>query len=590
MRQQILALFLLAAGLTLLNAVKPLHMDDAAYAAYAAHISQQPLTPYAFEIYCGDKYLWANQQLAPPVVLYWLAGVIRLLGHDPLWWKLSLLPFHVLLVVSLYALFRRFAGGWTLTLVTLTVLSPALLPATNLMLDVPALALGLAAIAMFVRGSQRSSLQDMLAAGVLAGLAMQAKYTAFVTPAVFLAYGLTQRCCRPALAAAAIALLLFVGWEIFVAWQHGDSHFLLALKVRQDAPLQRAFRLALPLLTMTAGVAPGTLLLALYATTRSWRLLAVAAGLLLAGILLVGLVPETVAVFARSAAGQPRFGLEILFYGSVTLLFWLGLASVVWQLVTQGRRNLPPGSLATHAMKNWHRVTLFLLLWLGLEIAGYFALSPFAAARRVLGIVVVATILSGRLTALEPNRKRSQEPLLQRPEGCVPQRFLPLFPDRPRGPVVFATLVGAVWGALVAAIDCREALAARDAAQQAKDFVSGQQHGGTAWFNSAWGFDFYATHGGFVPLVPDHQTLRAGDLVVLVELPLDRPDFGPDQAPLLKLAEFSQVDALPWRTVRCYYGGRTPLRHHAGPRVRLAIYRVLADFVPTSRGTLPALH
>jgi hypothetical protein len=564
MKPQFVALLLLAAGLTLLNAFKPVHLDDATYVAYAAHIAQEPLAPYAFEIYCGDKYVWANQQLAPPVMLYWLAGVIRLLGHDPLWWKLSLLPFHVLLVASFYALFRRFAGAWTLTLVTLTVLSPALLPATNLMLDVPALALGLAAVAVFVRGSERSSWQGTLAAGVLAGLAMQTKYTAFVTPAVFLAYGLTQRCWRQALAGGAVALLLFVGWEIFVAWQHGDSHFLLALEIRQDAPLHRAFRLALPLLTMTAGVAPGTLLLALYATTRSWRLLALAAVLLLSGVLLIGLVPETAQVFVRNEAGQQRLGLEIFFYGTLALVFWLGLAGVVWQLVSHGRHKVPPASLAMHTTRNWHSITLFLVLWLGLEMAAYFALTPFAAARRVLGIMVVATILSGRLTALVGNAAK--------------------------GPVVCATLVGAVCGVLVAAIDRQEALAARDAAQRARDFVSGQPHAGTAWFNSAWGFDYYAAHGGLVPLVPGQQTLRAGDLVVLVEQPLDRPDFGPDQAPLLKLVEYCQEDALPWRTLRCYYGGRTPLRHHAGPRVRLAIYRVLADFVPTSRGTLPGLH
>ena len=40
----------------------------------------------------------------------------------------------------------------------------------------------------------------------------------------------------------------------------------------------------------------------------------------------------------------------------------------------------------------------------------------------------------------------------------------------------------------------------------------------------------------------------------------------------------------------CYYCGRTPVQHHQGPRLRVAVYRVLADFVPTSHGELPPLR
>jgi hypothetical protein len=37
----------LAAAATLLNALKPIHIDDAAYCAFAAHIARNPLDPYA---------------------------------------------------------------------------------------------------------------------------------------------------------------------------------------------------------------------------------------------------------------------------------------------------------------------------------------------------------------------------------------------------------------------------------------------------------------------------------------------------------------------------------------------------------------
>src|SRR5579883_780248 len=46
-----LRLLLLALAYTLLNAIKPLHIDDAAYYRYAAQAAKHPLDPYGFEIF-----------------------------------------------------------------------------------------------------------------------------------------------------------------------------------------------------------------------------------------------------------------------------------------------------------------------------------------------------------------------------------------------------------------------------------------------------------------------------------------------------------------------------------------------------------
>ena len=58
-------------------------------------------------------------------------------------------------------------------MVVLTVLSPMFLPSLNLMLDVPCVALGLGALALFCRACGRRSLILAVLAGLVAGLAIQ---------------------------------------------------------------------------------------------------------------------------------------------------------------------------------------------------------------------------------------------------------------------------------------------------------------------------------------------------------------------------------------------------------------------------------
>jgi hypothetical protein len=92
-------------------------------------------------------------------------------------WKLAMFPFDLLFAGGLYALLRRFAPGWAGLLTAMLGLSPTVLPATNLMLDIPAAGLSLAAVALFVSACDRppgAAPTRAVAAGALAGLAVQA--------------------------------------------------------------------------------------------------------------------------------------------------------------------------------------------------------------------------------------------------------------------------------------------------------------------------------------------------------------------------------------------------------------------------------
>ncbi len=201
MRGRAALLLMLASVFTLLNSLKPLHIDDTAYYYYASQAAREPLRPYGFQVFWYQEWEPANDVLAPPVLPYWWSLAIRLFGERPFLWKLWLFPFALLFVVSLHALFRRFARGLETPLLWMTVLSPTFLPGFNLMLDVPALALSLFALTLFFRAVSCYSLRAIVLAvlaGLVAGLAMQTKYTGSLAPAIMLLaalFGMTRPHC-----------------------------------------------------------------------------------------------------------------------------------------------------------------------------------------------------------------------------------------------------------------------------------------------------------------------------------------------------------------------------------------------------------
>src|SRR5262249_48156031 len=73
---------LVAAVLTLLNAWKPVTIDDPTYLRFAQQIAQDPSDPYGCTWFWYEEPQPANEILAPAVFLYYLAGVLRLVGDN----------------------------------------------------------------------------------------------------------------------------------------------------------------------------------------------------------------------------------------------------------------------------------------------------------------------------------------------------------------------------------------------------------------------------------------------------------------------------------------------------------------------------
>src|SRR5262249_2200286 len=91
---------------TACNAAKPLHIDDATYYRFARQALEHPTDPYGFSILYFNRPLPANHVLAPPVVPYWWAAGMRVLGNVPWLWKIWFLPFAALFVFGLWDLLQ----------------------------------------------------------------------------------------------------------------------------------------------------------------------------------------------------------------------------------------------------------------------------------------------------------------------------------------------------------------------------------------------------------------------------------------------------------------------------------------------------
>jgi 4-amino-4-deoxy-L-arabinose transferase-like glycosyltransferase len=536
-----LVVFTLAVAMTVLNAQKPMHMDDTAYYKIARQIASHPLDPYGFRMLWYQHTEPANQILAPPVAPYWLAIAFRLFGEQPMVWKLWQFPFAFILVLSTFRLLERFRAATPGWLTAMVAFSPALLPGFNLMLDVPAMALSLASIVIFLRACDRGSIKGALGAGLVAGLAMQTKYTAIVAPLAILLYGWLSGRRGFGAAALLIAIALFSSWEVFTAIRYGESHLLCNIRQKHTISISPA-DLIWPLVIMLGALAPAGVLLNLVAVNVSERRLSICTALFAAMYVAVARLASLGGSFT---ADQGYAVSGVLFLGSTVAVL----------AVLAGQRWLKRPD------RTFRKLTVFLIGWLVVELLAYFALSPFPAARRLMGIVVVTTILAGRLVQA-------------RQTSAV--RWMP-----------FIALGQVILCAVFVCTDYREADAQRSAALYARARLGASA---PIWFTGHWGFEFYAEQAGMHPIVPhvdEYDTsldrpssIRMGDYVLIPDGHIHQQYIAVLPGELESIGTIQVDDRWPFATVVNYYMGRTPLDSRHGRRLVVTLLRARHDFTP----------
>lgn len=544
--------FFVAVIVTLLNAMKPAVVDDTAYLTFARHIAAHPTNPYGFELFWYADYEPAMHILAPPVLPYWLGLGIAIFGESLVVLKLWLLPFLLILAYSirsigakLYEPLETFLQMKSLgpeKMTGLLLYSAAIFPHINVMLDIPALALGLAAVALMLRGGWLSA----VLAGLVCGLAMQTKYSAFTIPCVLALVGILERRKMQALSAILIAVAIFAGWELWLFSKYGESHFLWNL--RNDAsgdPL--ATQLIHKLSSVKLLMGPfGFLTIGFVLATSPRRMVwTIAAIFTLAGFVFLMLAPGDWGVLLRdSRTGQVRLHFDDVYFRTLGILCVSVIGWRVWNARSMG----------------WDSHLYFVIAWLLVEFAATVLMSPFPATRRVIGMSIVSAILLMMLT--------------QRP-------YRPLN--------LIGILTSLIMGMGLFWIDHWDSHAEPELADASHQFILRQDSNGTIWFNGHWGFQYECERLSMKPVIPEKSILSPGDWLVFPRIPdrqgFYRPyhggaEFQPDLASLRHEHTFIWDDWIGGQTIPNLYGGDTPVTGRFHPRLTVDLYRVTKMHCP----------
>ena len=109
----------------------------------------------------------------------------------------------------------------------------------------------------------------------------------------------------------------------------------------------------------------------------------------------------------------------------------------------------------------------------------YFLISPFAAVRRLIGIMLAATLVLGRSAAIAPAPRRRTRNLL----WCL-------------------AAFNAAAGVAIFGVDWQDAELARTAAVEAATLIRDQDPNAVIWSVGGWGFQYNAEQLGMRPSTP----------------------------------------------------------------------------------------
>jgi hypothetical protein len=181
-------------------------------------------------------------------------------------------------------------------------------------------------------------------------------------------------------------------------------------------------------------------------------------------------------------------------------------------------------------------------------------MTPFAAVRRVMGVVIASVMVVGRLAATK----------------CGAPHQLRL--------AWSIALWQAALGFLFFAVDWTDARAARTVAESAASSIRERDPTGKIWFAGHWGFQFYGERAGMFPVVSKDGRLsaRPGDWLVIPEHSYEQQKLHWQPGQVEAMFDVVLDDWLPFRTVRCFYGTHSgaPLEQKIGPRLTATVYRV----------------
>ncbi|MFH1278028.1 MAG: glycosyltransferase family 39 protein [Candidatus Eisenbacteria bacterium] len=488
------ALVGIAVGLPFLG--KAFHIDDTHILMIARQIIEKPLDPLGADVHWIDDPEPLFRSWNPPGLAYYVAPFLAAFGPSEPALHGAMLLFLAMLGAATALLALRFAGaaGWA---VPFLLLSPAVVVSTNVMADIPALALTALGLALFIRGVDGDRAAPILAGGVLVGLAAFVKYSAATMLPLLALYALLRRSRRGAFAFLPVAILLGA-WTVQNFHYYGNSHILHLVADRTAEEVVRPW------------------------PEKLWSALAVGgASLFLLPVLLVGGAARRRFrfLFAAGASGIATIAGVRLRYGGESgfqFLFWAatGAALLVAALLIAGPRSDPPPAERKGD-------GAFLAGWFLLPFLFGVFLVPFQAVRHGLPWLLPLVIILARAA------RGAGRPV--RAVACA------------------ALLLQGGTAFLVAFADREYAETYRDFASEAAKTLA---MGGTpVWFAGHWGWQEYALRQGFRPVSLHGPRPSEGDLVVIPKLAHKGTPPGDLLARLERVLRREYGSSLPVRTM-----------------------------------------
>jgi hypothetical protein len=344
-----------------------------------------------------------------------------------------------------------------------------------------------------------------------------------------------------------IAGIFFLAWEGFIVFTAGRSHFLTQSQTYGSVNLLAKYAyLAWPLVTIMGAVAPFFMLVALIGLGVRKKALTLGAAFIVLGYLALTFFPSRLQTLGRdSQSHEPSLTLAHLIFSIYGIVFFVSIVLAIRKLVATSR-----ASITFQTVWRERKTELFLAGWWLLEIVAYFGLSPIPAVRRVLALLVVSTLIIGRLVVRTVG-----------PESILVRR---------------AAFGSMLLGLLFYTVDFRDAYVEESAVEQSLQQIAAIGPPSNTWYIARWGFQFYAERAGMKPVLPDESDFQPGDwLVISDSIYFPKPVSA--YINRYKIDPVSQVvleDRLPLRTMLGYYSSGIPIQHHEGPRRTIRIYRV----------------
>ncbi|MBN2327458.1 MAG: glycosyltransferase family 39 protein [Candidatus Omnitrophica bacterium] len=447
---------------------KPFHIDDAFVLKITDNILQNPFDPFAgdFDWFGHETPIWKTTT-NPPFISYFLAPFAARFGYSEIALHCAMMTFLLLIAWSMVVLSHRFAGGSIYPLL-FVLFSPAVMVSGNVMRDIPAAGLAMAAVALFIMGTDREKRLFLFLGSIAAGLAIVTKYSAAIVVPVLLIYPLFKRKFWVWLWIAP-ALLVLLAWCIQNIALYDQIHLVyLTMHRPGDSGVGWIDKTCGALVVLGSMIYLLPAMIWSEAKRRRW-------------IVFMGCLPVGLALFWGI---QRRFDWDA---DGEYLLWALTGGLLLYLCLAEGMRR---------GVRYWKQEeseyagdSLFLFAWLCAPILFSILFVPFQAVRHQILALPPLMLLGWRAVY----RAHKEGWLLKVLVG-----------------VLFA--MQATVGYMTAAVDYQHASAYPYFAKYAKEKYASPDH--QTWFVGHWGWKYYAEREGFRMRHAGGELPEPGDIVL----------------------------------------------------------------------------